>query len=266
MISTVFLALGLAATGVSAACTRESLKTVTDGYLATLKAGTPASFTAAAAAVPYSENAVTMEMSKGVLSQGVEVEFSRSIFDTTECASYTEIVTTIKHAYVIGTRIVVDPATNMVTSIESILCDDGDWLFNAAGSLRYNKQENWDPIPAEKRDTREVIKAAGEAYVNAWSDSKINPPFASPCSRLEGGAYLTGNCKLTFPPPFNVTKRSYTIDEELGAIDIFHNFPFLDKALPREPGTQTNNLMRVEAGKIRYIHENTVCTKKGCNK
>ena len=50
---------------------------------------------------------------------------------------------------------------------------------------------------------------------------------------------LEGNCKLTFPPPFHVTNKRYTIDEELGAIDVFHNFPFLDKALAREPGTQT---------------------------
>jgi hypothetical protein len=139
------------------------------------------------------------------------------------------------------------------------------WLFNAAGSLTSNKREKWDPIPEGKRDTRAVIKAAGDAYVNGWGDASIKPPFSSQCARLEGGSYIS-SCKLTFPPPFNVTKGRYTIDEELGAVDIFHNFPFLDKAIPRDPGTQTNNFMRVEAGQIRFIHENTVCSKKGYSK
>lgn len=167
-------------------------------------------------------------------------------------------------AYVIGTRLsVID---GKVTKIDSVVCDDGDWLFNAAGSLRYNQQEKWDPIPADKRDTRAVIKAAGDAYINAWGDKSINPPFDAKCARLEGGSYLTGNCKLTFSPPFVLLNKRYTIDEELGAVDIFHNFPFLDKAVARDPGTQTNNFMRVEGGKIKYIHENTVCSKKSCAK
>jgi hypothetical protein len=153
-----------------------------------------------------------------------------------------------------------------VTKIDSVVCDDGDWLFNVAGSLKYNQQENWDPIPEAKRDTREVIKAAGDAYINAWGDKTINPPFDAKCARLEGGSYLTGNCKLTFSPPFVLLNKRYTIDEELGAVDIFHNFPFLDKAVPRDPGTQTNNLLRVEGGKIKFIHENTVCQKKNCAK
>jgi hypothetical protein len=224
-----------------------------------------------------------MDITKGVLSQGIKIDFNRSIYDTTLCASYTEIVggfspsvlipllsmltpaiATTKHAYVIGTRLAF--TDDKITKIESVVCDDGDWLFNAAGSLTYNKRESWDPIPEEKRNTREAIKAAGDAYIDAWGNSSIKPPFSSQCARLEGGSYLTGNCKLNFSPPFEVTNRRYTIDEELGAVDIFHNFPFLDKGVPRDPGTQTNNLMRVEAGQIRYIHENTVCKKKSCAK
>jgi len=248
----------------SAACTRAQLQEATAGYLAALAEGKPTFAALSADKVVYQENDVALDISKGVLSQAVKIDFNRSIYDTTDCASYTEIVSTGKHPYVIGTRLAFTDAK--VTKIESNVCDDGDWLFNAAGSLRYNQQEKWDPIPEAKRDTRAVIKAAGDAYINAWEDASVNPPFATPCARLEGGSYLQGNCKLTFPPPFHVINKRYTIDEELGAIDVFHNFPFLDKALAREPGTQTNNFMRIEGGKIRYIHENTVCTKKSCAK
>ncbi|KAK3392846.1 hypothetical protein B0H63DRAFT_424662 [Podospora didyma] len=247
------------------ACTRAQLQDATAEYIAALSAGSPKIASLATGTVPYQENDVAMDISKGVLSQGIKIDFNRSIYDTTQCASYTEIVATTKHAYVIGTRLAFN-ADLKIVKIESVVCDDGDWLFNASGSLTYNKKEVWDVIPESKRNTREVLKAAGDAYIDAWGDKSIKPPFASPCARLEGGSYLSGNCLLNFPPPFNVTNRRYTIDEELGAVDIFHNFPFLDSAIPRDPGTQTNNFMRVEDGKIKYIHENTVCAKKGCKK
>ncbi|KAL1847099.1 hypothetical protein VTK73DRAFT_154 [Phialemonium thermophilum] len=259
------LGLGFAVGGASAECTRDMLQEATAGYLAALAAGTPTFPALANSSVPYQENDKPMDIGKGVLSQGIAIDFNRSIYDTTLCASYTEIIATTKHPYVIGTRLAFGD-DGKVVKIESNVCDDGDWLFNASGSLRYSKAENWDPIPEAKRDSRDVIKAAGDAYIDAWGDASVQPPFATPCSRLEGGSYITGNCKLNFPPPFNATNRRYTIDEVLGAVDMFHNFPFIDSALPRQPGTETNNLIRVEGGKIRYIHENTVCTNKGCAK
>ncbi|KAK0632709.1 hypothetical protein B0T14DRAFT_533085 [Immersiella caudata] len=263
----IFLLL-LASLGlVSAACPRDTLKSITAEYLLSLSNGTPTFASLSPTNLTYLENDQPIAITSSVLSKGpVKVDFSRSLYDTTLCASYTEIVATAGHAYVIGTRLSIDPSTLKVTKIDSVVCDDGDWLFNAAGSLRYNKQENWDPIPEAKRDTREVIQAAGDAYINAWGDKSINPPFDAKCARLEGGSYLTGNCKLTFSPPFVLLNKRYTIDEEIGAVDIFHNFPFLDKAIARDPGTQTNNMLRVEGGKIKYIHENTVCQKKGCAK
>lgn len=271
MLSRITIACAAAAYAsvASAACTRAFLQSATAQYIDALSSGkTTFAALGSSGTVAYQENDVVMDISKGVLSAsgGVKIDFNRSIYDTTECASYTEIVATTKHAYVIGTRLAFNPADEKITKIESVVCDDGDWLFNAAGSLNYNKRETWDPIPEAKRDTRAVIKAAGDAYIDAWGDAAIKPPFASGCARLEGGSYLTGNCKLTFTPPFKVTNRRYTIDEELGAVDIFHNFPFLDKAIARDPGTQTNNLLRVEGGQIKYIHENTVCTKKSCAK
>src|SRR5262249_9371376 len=66
-----------------------------------------------------------------------------------------------------------------------------------------------------------------------------------------------------FPQPLNVTNRRYVIDETVGAVIIFHNFPFLDAGLPRDPGTPSGQMFRVEGGKNRYIHELTVCTTAG---
>src|SRR6187549_2393455 len=105
MISPVILTcLGLASQA-SAACTRAMLQEATAGYLAALAEGKPAVPGLAEGTVVYQENDAKMDISKGVLSQGIKIDFNRSIYDTTECASYTEIVATTKHAYVIGTRL-----------------------------------------------------------------------------------------------------------------------------------------------------------------
>lgn len=63
---------------------------------------------------------------------------------------------------------------------------------------------------------------------------------------------------------FRAKNRRYVIDEEVGAVDIFNDFPFLDKARPN--GTSSTNLVRVEGGMIRYIHEVTICSTKNCGR
>ncbi|KAK4187655.1 hypothetical protein QBC35DRAFT_229663 [Podospora australis] len=264
MIAPILLVTAGLAAQASAACTRQFLKDATAEYLDALTAGKPTFASLSTGTVEYVENDQAVPIAEGVLSKGVAIEFNLTLYDTTQCASYTEIVATTKHPYVIGTRLAFQD--EKVTKIQSIVCDDGDWLFNATGSLVYNRRETWAPIPEAERASREEITAIATSYVDAWSDSAVKPPFAKNCARLEGGFYITSNCLLNFPPPFNVTKGAYTIDEELGAVDIFHNFPFLDASLPRNPGTQTNNLIRVEAKQIRYIHENTVCQAKNCGR
>ncbi|KAH8897165.1 hypothetical protein GQ53DRAFT_638808 [Thozetella sp. PMI_491] len=249
----------------AAACTRQTLQDVTAGYLAALAGGKTTFAALSTDKITYVENGVEGDIAKGVLSQGIRIDYNRSLYDTTQCASYTEIVSTdSKHPYVIGSRLALN-ADNKVTRIDQNVADDGDWIFSATGTLSTDKKENWDPIPEAKRDTRDVIKAAGDAYIDGWGDSKIKPPVASGCYSLEGGTQRSG-CSLSFGQAMNISSRRYTIDEELGAVDVYHNFPFLDKALPRDPGTVTNNLIKVAGGKIQFIHENTICTKKQCAK
>jgi hypothetical protein len=70
-----------------------------------------------------------------------------------------------------------------------------------------------------------------------------------------------------FPQKLNVTNHRYVIDENLGAVAIFHNFPWLDASRPSvDPGTQASQTFRVEGGKNRYIHEVTVCLEAGCGR
>jgi hypothetical protein len=116
-----------------------------------------------------------------------------------------------------------------------------------------------------------VIQAAGDLYLDSWGNGTIKAPYGTPCARIEGGAYTdtknTGNntCFMPeFPQPFKITKRDYVVDEELGGLAIFNDFPFIDKTRPN--GTTSTNLFRVEGGLIRYIHEVTICATKNCGR
>jgi hypothetical protein len=132
-----------------------------------------------------------------------------------------------------------------------------------------NSLETWDPIPLDKRDSRAVIQAAGDAYFNRFNNASFAVPFGTPCARLEGGAYTdprgsgNGTCGLGLPSTITVTNRRYVVDEEMGAVSIYLGFPGLDRSVADKP-MPDSHFFRVEGGKIRYIHTVTTCEHAGC--
>ena len=76
------------------------------------------------------------------------------------------------------------------------------------------------------------------------------------------------NCNMgKFPQKINANHRRYVIDETVGAVVIFHNFPWLDAGLGADsPGTPSGQMFRIEGGKNRYIHELTTCTTPNCGR
>jgi hypothetical protein len=146
-------------------------------------------------------------------------------------------------------------------------------VFGATEFLAVTQVENWGEIPADRRDTREVIQAAADAYLNNWGNPELPVPHGTPCSRLEGRLSTAARdpagqmCTMgAFPQPLNVSNRRYVIDEAIGAVAIFHNFPWLDAGIPTDPGTPASQTFRVEGGMNRYIHEVTVCTSPDCGR
>jgi hypothetical protein len=96
-----------------------------------------------------------------------------------------------------------------------------------------------------------VVKAAGDAYLDSWGDSTVKAPYGALCARLEGGSYtgsatgITNTCKMPlFPGAFHAGNRRYVVDEALGSVDIFIDFPFIDEAKPNE--TPSTKLICVE--------------------
>ncbi|EAQ84365.1 hypothetical protein CHGG_08379 [Chaetomium globosum CBS 148.51] len=141
MVSLLLLVLAGFSSQASAACTRDLLKEATASYIAALGSGEgPTAISDLAQdSLIYQENDAELDITEGVLSAPIKIDFSRSIYDTTECASYTEIVATTGHPYVIGTRLALD-ADNKIYKIESNVCETGDWLFDAKGTLDYNQE------------------------------------------------------------------------------------------------------------------------------
>ena len=275
-VTLLFSAIALAgmalASDANAQCSRETLQTLADTYVKAQKTGNAAALPLAANA-SYAENDKAMAITTGVLTEALTIDFTRSLHDTTQCATFTELVAaTHSHPYVIHTRMEAT-ADGKVTKMESIVTDDGDWVFGAAEHLAVTKTESWGEIPADKRDSRAVIQAAADAYLNNWGDPELPVPHGTPCSRLEGRISTAARdpagqtCTMgAFPEKLNVGNRRYLIDEAFGAVVIFHRFPWLDAGIPKDPGTPASQSFRVEGGMNRYIHEVTVCTSPGCSR
>ena len=86
------------------AAARRSQK-LADTYVKAQTAGNAATLPLAKGA-SYAENDKTMDLAKGVLAGPLKVDFTRSFYDTTQCATFTELMAaTDPHPYVIHTRI-----------------------------------------------------------------------------------------------------------------------------------------------------------------
>ena len=272
MACTIALAGAAFAVDARADCSRKTLQQVTDAYVKAQSAGDATKLRFAKDA-SYAENDKVMDVKQGVLAAPLKVDFTRSLHDTTQCIAFTELVAaTDPHPYVIHTRLASD-GKGAVTKMESIVTDAGDWVFGAAEHLAVTKDEKWDEIPKDKRDSRAVIQAAADAYLDNWGNPELPVPHGTPCARLEGRINTAtknpqGNtCDMgAFPQKLKVGNRRYLIDENFGAVVIFHNFPWLDAGIPVDPGTPASQMFRVEGGKNRYIHEVTVCTSPGCSR
>jgi hypothetical protein len=235
-------------------CTRADLQAAVDGYLAAQKSGNPAALPLATGA-RYIENTAAASMDKSIVKSALKIDFSRSILDTAICETFTEVIVTDKsHPYVLGVRTKV--ANKKIAELETLVTDADDWLFNADNYLKYSPAENWNPIPAASRDSRQALIAAATAYFDVMDDNSVKVPWGTPCNRLEGGI-RTGrglpddSCNVGVPSGMKLTNRRFIADPELGAVVGFIRWP---------SGVPDSHLFRVENGKLRFVHSLTVCT------
>ncbi|KAH6907926.1 hypothetical protein BKA70DRAFT_1282856 [Coprinopsis sp. MPI-PUGE-AT-0042] len=263
MLKSIFYTLLLFAPYAVAHCDYAALQQFTSNYVASRLTGD----VSALGSAPYTENFLPSTISKSIFASPLIIKHNRSLHDTTECATYTEmVVTDPSHPYILGTQLRFAnhaskhraAAELHLTQVESLITDAGDWLFNATAFDHYASLETWSIIPSEKRNTRAVIKAAADAYLDLWKDKTVKVPWGTPCTRLEGGAYTgtgspTDTCNVGVPTRIvEMPNRRYVIDEQVGAVDVFVHIGNCTTYRP------DSHEFRVEEGKIRLIHTMTV--------
>src|SRR5438093_11113485 len=203
-------------------CTREGLQRAVDLYIAAQSRGDTSGMPLAMG-LGYMENAAPADISTGVIRTPMKIDHQRSLLDTATCQSFTEVIVTSKeHPYVLGTRLRVNH--DKIAEIEILWTTTGYWLFNADTYLQYSSTEKWDAIPANKRDTRDTLVAAANAYLDAFLEQKKDlVPWGYPCNRTEGGSMHTGrgseddSCDVGVPSGVNIANRRFVVDAAIGA-------------------------------------------------
>ncbi len=249
----ITLAAALVAPGASfaqIACTRDGIAEATNLYIAAQTKGDPSALPLAKG-LAYIENMQVVDIKSGVIQKPMKIDFHRTLIDPAECQSFTEIIVTDKtHPYVLGTRLRVNH--DKIVEIESMVTQQGDWLFNADNYYKWSPNEKWGEIPPDERDTRDTLVAAANAYLDAFLEGKGElVPWGYPCERTEGGL-RTGKevpqdtCQVGVPSGVNIVGRRFLVDETIGAVVAFCNFGV--------GGLPDTHLFRVEHGKLRYVH------------
>jgi hypothetical protein len=205
----------------------------------------------------YIENTKETSLTAGIWQKGIPIAFRRSFLDVPMCNTFTEIIVTEGgHPYVIGTRLKVDGGK--ISELESLVTDDGDWLFDAAAYLKYSKAEDWSVIPEPDRDSRETLIAAANAYFDVFNDKSVKVPWGTPCTRLEGGKGYTGStCDVGIPSGITFADKRFIVDVDLGTSIGMVRFGGAN-------GLPDSHMFRVLKGKIRYVHTLTVCSQPNC--
>jgi hypothetical protein len=234
-------------------CTRQSLQSAVDSYLAAQKGGDRTRM-AVAEKAKYLENMSEVAADKGLWNTALPIAFSRSFLDKDRCRTFTEVIVTQgPHQYVIGTRLSVDEGK--ITAIDSLVSDKGDWLFNANAYLKYSSKEDWSAPPAASRVSMQELINAANSYLDLFSDKLVKTPWGRPCARLEGGAYTNrsgdpnASCEVGIPPGvLYIVNRDYVVDEEQGVINVFCRFGNSTTGMP------DSHTFRLVDGKLRNVH------------
>jgi hypothetical protein len=237
-------------------CTRDGLQRAADLYIAAQTTGDVSSLPLAAG-LGYMENMARADIDTGLIKTAMKIDHHRSLIDPSTCQTFTEVIVTNKEKpYVLGTRLRVN--RDKIAEVEILWTTTGYWLFNADAYLKWSSSENWGIIPADRRDTRDTLVAAANAYLDAFLEGKKDlVPWGYPCNRTEGGAH-TGkgvpedSCDVGVPSGVNIANRRFIVDETIGSVVAFCTFGAGSAA--GGSGAPDTHLFRVEGGKLRYVH------------
>jgi hypothetical protein len=237
-------------------CTREGLQRAADLYIAAQTKGDTSGLPLATG-LGYVENMTPVALDTGLIKTAMKIDLHRSLLDPATCQTFTEVIVTNKEKpYVLGTRLRVN--RDKIAEIEILWTTTGYWLFNADAYLKWSSSENWGTIPANRRDTRDTLVSAANAYLDAFLEGKKDGvPWGYPCNRTEGGMHTgkgdpSDSCDVGVPAGVNIANRRFIVDETIGSVVVFCTFGAGGPG--GGSGAPDTHLFRVENGKLRYVH------------
>ena len=175
-----------------AACTRESLKAITEKYFSGLEAHTPSGVPLASGA-KYTENGIVVAVGKGAWVTAGKATFKRGMIDTQKCGTHTQaIIEENGKPMLYGVRLKIDNAK--ISEIEAVVVRGKEVLDVQA--ILDTKGQDWEGIlPPEQRSSRLSMMAVADDYFELFVKEKkpkvSELPFAKTCDRWENGMQTT---------------------------------------------------------------------------
>jgi hypothetical protein len=234
-------------------CTREALQELANGYIAALEASDSTKMSLASNA-KYIEQFKASSFGKWIWTTKIKANLHREFIDVDSCAMFVEILDNVSATpREIGARIKV--SGGKIAEVSALVADKDDWNLSAADAFTFmydkSKAESWTLIPADKQNDRKTIQAAGDMYLDMFSDQSVKMPWGNPCDRLEGKMYVA--CNTGVPSgSLKMTERQYVVDLEMGVVDVYSKFG---------GSSPDSHMLRMENGKIRYVHTITITGK-----
>ncbi len=164
-----------------------------------------------------------------VFSQPLKIDHNRSTLDTTQCATYTElIVTDTKNPHVIGTQLRF--SDGKLSKIEALVTQQGDWAFSTTSTLFTRPRgRRVGHHPREGQGHPGGDPSRRRCVSRSLQQQVGHRAVGHTMCELEGswytGKFLANDtCNIGVPSGVVINKRRYVIDETVGAVDAFVNF------------------------------------------
>ena len=213
------------------ACTRESLKAITDKFFAALEAHKPAAVPLAAS-VKYTENGTVVAVGKGAWATAGKTTFKRGLVDTQKCGTHTQaIIDEGGNPMLYGVRLKVDK--EKISEIEAILARGKEVLDVKA--ILDTKDQDWEGIlPSEQRSSRLTMIATADDYFELFTQKQpqrvSSVAYSKTCDRWENGMQTTKggtnqgvtmpahNCNPKGFADMTHSPRRFLVDVETGVV------------------------------------------------
>jgi hypothetical protein len=264
----VFIAtfsLGLAmprADAQNAACDRDCLRELVDGYFAALSARDPARLPAAPN-VKFTENGRVLELGEGFWkTAGPAIRYRDYVLDP-DAGGAAALTALREYDGIAQMFLRLKVEQRAITEIETFVVRVGDQRWFAPQNLEGLSDLYSRAVPPAERHTREELVAAADAYFTAVETEGTpqfeQAPFATGMKRIENGLQttnVTANPILerhTWSPELQLERASYkgtlVRDRRYPVVDVEHG-SVLGVVTFRREGEHTPTLLLAEIFKV----------------